>query len=94
MNNHTGTHLLNFALLQVLDSKEEMIDQKGSLVAPEKLRFDFNYKNGLKSEEIERIEEIVNQIIKKDEPVYSGNVGLTQAKGVNGLRAVFGEASG
>ncbi|KAI7030910.1 Alanine--tRNA, partial [Hortaea werneckii] len=51
-NNHTGTHILNFALREVLG---EEVNQRGSLVAPEKLRFDFSHKNGCSEAELEKI---------------------------------------
>ena len=99
MNNHTGTHLLNYALMNTLivgsgsgSADEESIDQKGSLVAPEKFRFDFNFKTGLSLEQIEQIEGTVNEIIQRNDTVYASNVGLLQAKGINNLRAVFGES--
>ena len=53
MNNHTGTHILNFALRKVINET----DQRGSLVAPDRLRFDFNHKSGMKIEEARKIEE-------------------------------------
>jgi alanyl-tRNA synthetase len=87
-NNHTGTHILNFALRKVIG---ESVDQKGSLVAPEKLRFDFSYKKAVELNELEEVENIVNKIIKDNLKVYSKPVGLEIAKGINGLRAVFGE---
>ena len=51
--NHTGTHILNFALREVLGKD---VKQKGSLVAPEKLRFDFSFKASLTEEDIERVQ--------------------------------------
>lgn len=87
-NNHTGTHILNFALRKVLG---DTIDQKGSLVAPEKLRFDFSHKKAVELKELEKVEEIVNKTIKDNLKVYAKPVGLETAKGINGLRAVFGE---
>ena len=60
-NNHTGTHILNFALREVLG---DGVDQKGSLVAPEKLRFDFSHKQALSPKELEKVEAISNKYIK------------------------------
>lgn len=88
-HNHTGTHILNFALRSVLG---DSVDQKGSLVAPDKLRFDFSFKKALKLDQIKKTEEIVNKIIKDDVKVYTKSVPLEEAKKINGLRAVFGES--
>ncbi|KEI39631.1 uncharacterized protein L969DRAFT_87587 [Mixia osmundae IAM 14324] len=88
-NNHTGTHILNFALREVLG---DHVEQKGSLVAPAKLRFDFSNKGGIPLQELQKIEEICNAWIKKNVPVYSKEVKLDDAKAIPGLRAVFGEA--
>ena len=87
-NNHTGTHILNFALREVLG---DGVDQKGSLVAPEKLRFDFSHKQAVTAKELEKIEAISNKYIKNNDKVYYKDVSLTKAKEINGLRAVFGE---
>ncbi|ODV77334.1 alanyl-tRNA synthetase, cytoplasmic [Suhomyces tanzawaensis NRRL Y-17324] len=87
-NNHTGTHVLNYALREVLG---DSVDQKGSLVAPEKLRFDFSHKQALKPEELAKVENISNEYIKADKAVYSKEVSLAAAKEIYGLRAVFGE---
>lgn len=87
-NNHTGTHILNFALRKVIGDN---VDQKGSLVAPEKLRFDFSHKKAVDLSELEQVENIVNSIIKENYKVYAQPVELEVAKGINGLRAVFGE---
>lgn len=87
-NNHTGTHILNFALRKVLG---ENVDQKGSLVAPEKLRFDFSFKSALTTPQLAETEKICNEMIAKNDPVFSKEVPLPVAKAIHGLRAVFGE---
>lgn len=87
-NNHTGTHVLNYALREVLGDD---VDQKGSLVAKEKLRFDFSHKQALTPKELEKVEGISNQYIRDNKQVYYKDVPLTEAKAICGLRAVFGE---
>ncbi|KAG0759217.1 hypothetical protein G6F57_009375 [Rhizopus arrhizus] len=87
-NNHTATHILNFALREVL---QDDIDQKGSLVAPEKFRFDFSYKSPVNTKQLAEIENITNEFINKNHQVYSKEVPLAVAKAIHGLRAVFGE---
>lgn len=87
-NNHTGTHVLNLALRDVLG---DAVDQKGSLVAPEKLRFDFSHKQALTPAELEKVEEICNNEIRANKQVFSKDVSLTLAKEICGVRAVFGE---
>ncbi|CAI9108700.1 OLC1v1008371C1 [Oldenlandia corymbosa var. corymbosa] len=86
--NHTCTHMLNFALREVLGTH---VDQKGSIVLPEKLRFDFSHGKPVTPEELQKIESIVNEQIKAELGVFSKEAELSQAKRVNGLRAVFGE---
>ncbi|XP_074591798.1 alanine--tRNA ligase-like isoform X1 [Curcuma longa] len=86
--NHTCTHMLNFALREVLGSH---VDQKGSIVLPEKLRFDFSHGQPVHPEELRKIESIVNQQIKDELEVYASEASLAAAKHINGLRAVFGE---
>lgn len=87
-NNHTGTHVLNYALRLVLGDN---VDQKGSLVNPEKLRFDFSNKQALTPKEVAEVETISNEYIKANKQVYGKEVGLAKAKEITGLRAVFGE---
>lgn len=87
-NNHTGTHILNFALKEVLG---DGVDQKGSLVSSEKLRFDFSHKAALSLKEVEQTEDISNKCITKSVPVYSKEVPLKLAQEIAGVRAVFGE---
>ncbi|KAI5673761.1 hypothetical protein M9H77_14125 [Catharanthus roseus] len=86
--NHTCTHMLNFALRKVLG---DHVDQKGSIVLPEKLRFDFSHGKPVKAEQLSEIESIVNEQIKAELDVFSKEAKLLDAKSINGLRAVFGE---
>jgi alanyl-tRNA synthetase len=65
--NHTATHLANWALREVLG---EGVQQKGSLVDPEKLRFDFSHGKALGEDELARIEELVTERIGQKLPVY------------------------
>ncbi|KAB8073240.1 tRNA synthetases class II (A)-domain-containing protein [Aspergillus leporis] len=87
-NNHTGTHILNFALKEVLG---DGVEQKGSLVAAEKLRFDFSHKSPVTDKELEKIEEISTEYIRQNCAVYSQEVPLATARQISGVRAVFGE---
>jgi alanyl-tRNA synthetase len=87
-NNHTGTHILNFALRRVLG---DSVEQKGSLVAAEKLRFDFSHKSAIAEKELEKIEEISTEYIRQNCDVYSQEVPLATARRISGVRAVFGE---
>ncbi|XP_005102630.1 alanine--tRNA ligase, cytoplasmic [Aplysia californica] len=87
MKNHTATHILNFALRDVL--KET--DQKGSLVAPDRLRFDFSAKSAMSVKEVKAAEEIVNNMVSRNELVYARETPLATAKAIQGLRAVFDE---
>jgi alanyl-tRNA synthetase len=86
--NHTGTHLANWALRQTLG---EGVQQKGSLVDPEKLRFDFSHAKALSDEEIAGVEKLVTEAIAKKLPVYTQEAPQDQALKIHGLRAVFGE---
>ncbi|PWN28781.1 hypothetical protein BDZ90DRAFT_230790 [Jaminaea rosea] len=88
-NNHTATHILNYALREVLG---DHIDQKGSLVAPTKLRFDFSHKSGVSVPEMSKIEAISLDWIKRNVPVYAKEMPLEVAQKIPGLRAVFGES--
>ncbi|XP_010265724.1 PREDICTED: alanine--tRNA ligase-like [Nelumbo nucifera] len=86
--NHTCTHMLNFALREVLG---DHVDQKGSIVLPEKLRFDFSHGKPIHPDDLRKIESIVNQQIKDELDVFSKEATLADAKRIAGLRAVFGE---
>ncbi|KAJ8281193.1 hypothetical protein GJAV_G00064570 [Gymnothorax javanicus] len=87
MSNHTATHILNFALRGVLGEA----DQRGSLVAPDRLRFDFTAKGALSTGEVRRTEEIACAMIGEGKPVYAKEAPLAAAKAIQGLRAVFDE---
>ncbi|XP_061891265.1 alanine--tRNA ligase, cytoplasmic [Entelurus aequoreus] len=87
MSNHTATHILNFALRGVLGEA----DQRGSLVASDRLRFDFTAKGALSTGEVRRTEEIACAMIRDAKTVYAMDAPLAQAKAIQGLRAVFDE---
>ena len=87
-NNHTGTHILNFALRGILG---EGIEQRGSLVAAEKLRFDFSHKSAISDADLEKIEAKSTEYIRQNCAVYSQEVPLAVAQQISGVRAVFGE---
>jgi alanyl-tRNA synthetase len=88
--NHSATHLLHEALRMVLG---DHVAQKGSLVAPERLRFDFAHPKPVSAEELSRVEDIANAIVLKDEPVTTRLMGLDEAR-ASGARALFGEKYG
>ena len=88
MRNHTSTHLLNWALRKVLGGE---IDQKGSLVDPDKTRFDFSHPEPLTKQQIAEVERLVNEKIYADLPVRPVFMPLAEAKKISGVRAVFGE---
>jgi alanyl-tRNA synthetase len=88
MQNHTATHLANWALREVLGND---VQQKGSLVDPEKLRFDFSHGKSMSDEELARTESLVAQCIEKGLPVFAQEAPQERALKINGLRAVFGE---
>ncbi|KYQ88257.1 alanyl-tRNA synthetase [Tieghemostelium lacteum] len=88
MSNHTSTHMLNYAIKSVLG---EFIEQRGSLVDESRLRFDFSHNKQVTVQELAKIEEIVNNLIRQQLTVYAKEVPLEGAKKINGLRAVFGE---
>ncbi|MDD2522805.1 MAG: alanine--tRNA ligase [Anaerolineaceae bacterium] len=90
MRNHTGTHLLHAALREVLGEK---VHQAGSVVDPERMRFDFNYPHAVSKTDLLKIEERVNELIAAAIPVSKEIKSLDQAK-AEGVTALFGEKYG
>jgi alanyl-tRNA synthetase len=88
--NHSATHLLHEALRQVLG---DHVAQKGSLVAPERLRFDFSHPKPMTAEEIERVEDIANDFVVQNTPVTTRLMAVDDAI-ASGARALFGEKYG
>jgi alanyl-tRNA synthetase len=88
--NHSATHLLHEALRQVLG---DHVAQKGSLVAPDRLRFDFAHPKPMSAEEIEQVEDIANGMVLQNSPVTTRLMAVDEAR-ASGARALFGEKYG
>jgi alanyl-tRNA synthetase len=88
--NHSATHLLHEALRQVLG---DHVAQKGSLVAPDRLRFDFSHHKPISAAELERVEDIANDIVLQNTPVTTRLMAVDDAI-ASGARALFGEKYG
>ncbi len=88
--NHSATHLLHEALRQVLGTH---VAQKGSLVAPDRLRFDFSHPKPMTAEEIAEVEEIANRIVLQNAPVETRLMAVDDAI-ASGAMALFGEKYG
>ena len=90
-SNHTATHLLHYALTEVLGGH---IKQAGSLVDNEKIRFDFNHHKPLSTEEIERIEDIVNTKICQNRSVKDYELSYDAAQKDKSIKQFFGDKYG
>jgi alanyl-tRNA synthetase len=88
--NHSATHLLHEALRQVLG---DHIAQRGSLVAPDRLRFDFAHPKPISAEELARVEDIANEVVLENDEVTTRLMALDEAREA-GARALFGEKYG
>ena len=87
---HSATHLLHEALRQVLG---DHVAQKGSLVAPDRLRFDFSHPKPMSPDELERVEDIANDHVLQNSDVTTRLMALEDARS-SGARALFGEKYG
>jgi alanyl-tRNA synthetase len=90
MANHTATHLLHKALRDLLG---EHVKQAGSAVRPDKLRFDFTHPQALTTEERERVEHVVNEIVFQNRPVRTFVTPIEEARNL-GAMMLFGEKYG
>ena len=88
--NHSATHLLHEALRLTLG---DHVAQKGSMVSPDRLRFDFSHPKGISDADLERVEAIANRIVLQNEPVVTRLMGVDDAI-ASGARALFGEKYG
>lgn len=88
--NHSATHLLHEALRIILG---DHVAQKGSLVAPDRLRFDFVHTKSISPQELAEIEDLANDIVLQNTPVETRLMGVEEAK-QSGARALFGEKYG
>ncbi|MGM0439875.1 MAG: alanine--tRNA ligase [Chlamydiota bacterium] len=91
MNNHTATHLLHWALCEVLGGHAQ---QAGSIVDPHRLRFDFSHHKALTAQEIKNIEDLVNEKIRTNQPVHWYQQSYDEAQKSSEIKQFFGDKYG
>ncbi|MDP1834507.1 MAG: alanine--tRNA ligase [Chlamydiales bacterium] len=90
-NNHTATHLLHWALQEVLG---EHIKQAGSVVDPQRLRFDFNHHKGMSPKELRQIEDLVNAKVRANQPIQAYELSYEDAQKKREIKQFFGDKYG
>ena len=90
-NNHTATHLLHWALQQVVGAH---VQQAGSVVEPNRIRFDFSHHKQVSKQELQQIEDLVNGKIRENIPVHDYEISYHEAQTKKDIKQFFGEKYG